>query len=70
MIWKFRVMSTESNWIHMRAFFKLAKYEELILNSPHNKAANLTFLSLQKFEMENHVPFELAAVFRYWLSNS
>ena len=54
----------------MRAFFKLAKYEELISSSPHSKAANSTFLSLQKFEMENHVPFELAAVFRYWLSNS
>ena len=69
MIWKFREMLTESNWIHMRAFFKLVKYEELISSSPHNKVVNSTFLSQQKFEMGNHVLSELVAVFRDRLSD-
>lgn len=54
----------------MRAFFKLEKFEELISSSHHNKVANSTFLSQQKFEMGNHVLFELVAVFRKSLSNS
>ena len=69
MIWKFREMLTESNWIHMRAFFKLEKFEELISSSHHNKVANSTFLSQQKFEMGNHVLSELVAVFRDRLSD-